>query len=127
MRGYCAKVLTKKFTSSESKKCYMKVVKWLSLNVVGNPKLDGKVTYTITKSYNNGIYTYTLELFARIDGEQVKERHCAICKEVHNSFFVNQQSDCSNCKLFAYFRREDDMLSNQQQAIKQQLIEGGEQ
>ena len=126
MIGYCGKILTKKFTGRDSKKCYMKVVKWLALNVVSNPQLDGQVTYTITKSYKGGVYTYTLELFARLDGEQVTERHCAICKETHSLFFINQEANCNSCNLQAYFNRKHDMLQTKQQWVKEQLLGGSE-
>lgn len=126
MVGYCGRILTKRFTSVNSKKCYMKVVKWLALNVISKPQLAQQVTYTIVKSYGSGVYVYTLEVFARLDGEQVKERHCAICKEVHSSFFINQESDCNNCKLCGYFNREHEMLHGKQQWVKEQIEKGGE-
>lgn len=125
MVGYCGKILTKKFTGRESKKCYMKVVKWLAKNVVSNPNLNDQVTYSITKSQKDGMYVYTLKLFVRMDGEQVRDRHCAICKETHSLFFINQETNCNSCNLGAYFNRKKVMLQTKQQWAKEQILKGG--
>ena len=63
MVRYCEKILTEKFTDKQSKKCYMKAVKWLALNIVSKPELNGQVVYNITKSFADNKYTYTVEAY----------------------------------------------------------------
>ena len=125
MVGYCEKILTEKFTDKQSKKCYMKAVKWLALNIVSKPELNGQVVYNITKSFADNKYTYTVEVYSKLDGQQVQERHCAICEETHNSFFVNHQQDCNNCNFKAYLNRKRDMIKVKNGWVKEQLEKGG--
>ena len=120
MEIYASKLYQKVFRGNISKDTYLKACGWLAKNVVSDEQINNNVTYSIEKGYDeeSGVYLYTVTLFAKLNKEEIENRHCSICKELNGSFLMNEEIKCDWCKLKAYFRREDDMLKEKKRFIK---------
>ena len=111
MEIYASKLYQKVFHGNISKDTYLKACGWLAKNVISDEQINSNVTYSIEKGYDeeSGTYLYTVTLFAKLNKEEIENRHCSICKELNGSFLMNEEIKCDWCKLKAFFRREDDM------------------
>ena len=120
MEIYASKLYQKVFHGNISKDTYLKACGWLAKNVISDEQINSNVTYSIEKGYDeeSGTYLYTVTLFAKLNKEEIENRHCSICKELNGSFLMNEEIKCDWCKLQAYFRREDDMLKEKKRFIK---------
>lgn len=127
MEIYASKLYQKVFRGNKSKDTYLKACGWLAKNVMSNEVINSNVIYTIEKSYEteSRMYVYTIILFAKLNKEDVEERHCGICKEINSSFLMQEEIKCDWCKLQAYNRRERDLMLHKKQWIKEQM-QGGE-
>ena len=127
MEIYASKLYQKVFHGNMSKDTYLKACVWLAKNVISDEQINNNVTYSIEKGYDeeSGVYLYTVTLFAKLNKEEIENRHCSICRELNGSFLMKEEIKCDWCKLQAYFRREDDMLKEKKRFIKCKM-EGGE-
>lgn len=123
MEIYASKLYQKAFRGNKSKETYLKACGWLAQNVISDEHVNDNVTYNIEKGYDNesGCYLYIVTIYAKLDKQQVEQRHCSICKEVNGSFLMNEQIKCDWCKLQAYFRREQSMLKEKKLFIKNRM------
>jgi len=86
------------------KVAYLSAVKWYSTNVLSKAEFVN-VHVQFTKEENESP-TVTVRLFAVQDGEQdVMEHHCKLCKEMHRSFFINEDTSCNRCSALAFQKR----------------------
>ena len=100
----------KKFTADTMKSAYIKAVKWYSTNVLSKDELHN-VQVEFEKGYDEQQFpTITIHLFVVLSEEELRERHCKICKETHNLFYMNGNYNCDKCDVNAYQRRADDMI-----------------
>ena len=120
MEIYASKLYQKVFHGNISKDTYLKACGWLAKNVISDEQINSNVTYSIEKGYDeeSGVYLYTVTLFAKLNKEEIENRHCSICRELNGSFLMKEEIKCDWCKLQAYFRREDDMLKEKKRFIK---------
>ena len=44
-------------------------------------------------------------LFTTLDLGKEKSQYCKMCKEMHCSFFINEDYNCSSCKLEGFFKK----------------------
>lgn len=88
MEIYASKLYQKVFRGNKSKDTYLKACGWLAQNVVSDQQINNNVTYTIEKGYDDesGVYLYTVTLFAKLNKEDIKNRHCGICRELMVAF-----------------------------------------
>lgn len=126
MEIYASKLYQKAFRGNKSKDTYLKACGWLAQNVISNEHINDNVMYNIEKGYDNetGCYLYVITIYAKMNKEEIKGRHCAICKEVNGSFLMNEEIKCDWCKLQAYFRREDEMIKEKKRFIKEKMSGG---
>lgn len=123
---YSERFFTKKFSDEISKKAYLKACKWLAKYVLSNEDLQG-VEFGIEKT---GPLEFKVSLYATLSEEELRERHCQICKDTHSSFFISEETNCNWCKLGAYHRRADEMLTVKKEHYKNKLhasMYGGEE
>ena len=107
---YSKEFFKKKFTADTMKIAYMNAVKWYATNVLSKDELHN-VQIEFEKGYNEQRYpTITIHLFAVLNEEELRERHCKICKETHTLFYTNSNYNCNKCEVNAYQKRTDDML-----------------
>lgn len=107
---YSKEFFKKKFTADTMKNAYMNAVKWYATNVLSKDELHN-VQVEFEKGYDEQQFpTVTIRLFATLDEEALRERHCAICRETNSLFYMHKNSNCNKCEANAYQRRTDDML-----------------
>ena len=107
---YSKEFFKKKFTADTMKNAYMNAVKWYATNVLSKDELHN-VQVEFEKGHDEQQFpTITIHLFATLDEVVLRERHCKICRETSNLFYMHTNSNCNKCEANAYQRRTDDML-----------------
>lgn len=70
--------------------------------------------YIASKKYKNVSFkvervneqnTFAFIMFADIDVNVEQRQYCKMCKEIHCSFFVNEEYNCSRCNLKNFLKR----------------------
>lgn len=93
----------RQFTADNMKSAYMLAVKWYATNVLSKDELHN-VHVEFEKDKQSP--TVTIHLFAVLDKEtDVMEQHCACCKEMHHSFFINEDAACNRCSALGFQNR----------------------
>ena len=98
----------KVFEGVSIKNAYMKACKWYASNVIAKDKLHNVQVEYIKDTKAN---TVTIILYAVLSEADVKEQHCQCCKEMHHSFFINEDTHCDRCSVAGYQRRLEQKLS----------------
>lgn len=98
----------KVFKGASIKDAYMKACKWYASNVIAKDKLHNVQVEYIKDAKAN---TVTIVLYAVLSETDVKEQHCQCCKEMHHSFFINEDTHCDRCSAAGYQRRLEQKLS----------------
>lgn len=107
---YSKEFFKKKFTADTMKNAYMNAVKWYATNVLSKDELHN-VQVEFEKSQDEQQFpTVTIHLFAVLDEETLRERHCKICRETNSLFYMHTNDNCNKCEANAYQRRTDEML-----------------
>lgn len=107
---YSKEFFKKKFAADTMKNAYMNAVKWYATNVLSKDELHN-VQVEFEKGYDEQQFpTVTIHLFATLDEETLRERHCKICRETNSLFYMHTNNNCNKCEANAYQRRTDDML-----------------
>lgn len=105
MIKYSREFYKKSFTADTMKAAYMSAVKWYSTNVLSKAEFVN-VHVQFIKEDKCEYPTITIHLFAVQDGEQdVMTQHCECCREMHNSFFINEDTYCGRCSAAGFQRR----------------------
>lgn len=99
---YSQRIARKAFRGTNVKDAYMKAVKWYASNIIAKDELHNvQVEYTKHKSEPVVI----MSLYAVMSESEVIEQHCSICKEMHHSFFINEDTQCNRCSAMGYQKR----------------------
>ena len=106
---YSKEFYKKRFSAATMKAAYMDACKWYATNVLSKDDLHN-VQVEYEKLQNESIPTVQIRLFAVLNEDELRERHCKICKECHTAFYMNSTAPCSKCEAKAYQWRMDDML-----------------
>lgn len=110
---YQSRIYSKKFVGESNRQAYVKLMKWLYENIISCENDIQGLTYKIDKEAEdseNQPPTYKLSIFVSLPESDVRERHCTICREAHNSWFLNDSVDCNSCNKKAYCKRMDDLM-----------------
>lgn len=98
----------KTFRGESTKDAYMKACKWYATNVIAKDKLHHiYVEYTKEKDGK----AVTMILYASISENEVMDQHCMCCKEMHHSFFINEDTHCDRCSVISFQRRIQQKLA----------------
>lgn len=90
------------FVSTDSlKKAYLKSCKWIANNIMKEKEFDN-VVWKIEKVSNT---TISLKLYFALNLSEEKSKNCKICKEFHNSFYINTKYNCDKCNLNAFLNK----------------------
>ena len=111
---YSKQFAQKTFSGASTKEAYMKAVKWYASNIIARDEL-----HEVQVEFVKGINQVTLKLYAVMQEQVVRENHCAICKEMHKSFFINEATNCNVCNASAYQRRLDQKMTIKYQYYKE--------
>ncbi|MBR6605784.1 MAG: hypothetical protein IKK92_07960 [Prevotella sp.] len=98
------------FEAESMKKAYMDACKWYATNVLSKDELHNVQVEFEKKMDNEQFPTVVIHLFAVLSEDELRDRHCKVCREVHSSFFMNQHYNCNRCETNAYQKRTNDML-----------------
>lgn len=109
MITYTTEVYQKKVHGDNYKDAYKKAVKWLATNIISNDELSNEVTYNIVKDKKRP--SVTIKFYSGLNEKELEEKHCRICKEMHASFFINQEVNCGWCNTKSYQNRMCDTMN----------------
>lgn len=128
MVKYSEPFMKKRFYGESIKEAKTKALKWVGKNVMcKNDMHDIMYHFQKDTAEENCI---VLVLFAALDEDELFERNCAICKEFHKSFFINENFNCNECKAMAFKERLNKTLQSKKAFYRQELknkLEGAEQ
>ncbi len=121
MIKYSREFYKKSFTDDTMKSAYMSAVKWYATNVLSKAEFANIQVQFIKE--NKGKYpTITIHLFAVQDGEQdVMSQHCQCCREMHHSFFINEDTHCNRCSAAGFQRRLEEKINIKMNYYKDML------
>lgn len=122
MIKYAEELLSKQFTGDDMKDAYMKAVKWYASNVLAKDELHN-VCVEYVKDRQSP--TVTIHLYVTIEEKEIRQTHCNICKEFHNSFFINEAENCNNCNVSGYQRRLSQKIKVKRDFYKDLLRQRG--
>ena len=126
MVKYSREFYKKSFTSDTMKSAYMKAVKWYATNILSKAEFVNVHSQFIKEKDENGFPTVTLHLFAVQDGEKdVMEQHCKCCKEMHKSFFTNEDTHCDRCSAAGFQRRLEEKIQIKRSWYREVLKKNG--
>lgn len=94
------KLFEKLFSSKNTKDAYMKACKWIAMNIL-NKVETGDITYKVTR-VESSLPTFKLELFINLEEKEFRDNRCKRCKEFHKLFYINQDYNCSACRMMGY-------------------------
>ena len=96
------------FRGASTKDAYMNACKWYASNVIAKDKLHHIQVEYIKEKEGNAV---TMILYASFPEEEVMKQHCVCCKEMHHSFFVNEDTHCDRCSAIGFQRRLQQKLA----------------
>lgn len=109
MIKYSKEFFKRSFEADTMKNAYMNACKWYATNVLSKAELHN-VQVEFVKETGKQFPTVTIHLYAVLSENELRERHCNICREYHGLFFMNNNHNCDKCELKAYQKRADEML-----------------
>lgn len=121
MIKYSREFYKKSFTADTMKSAYLSAVKWYSTNVLSKAEFVN-VQVQFVKDTKSKSPTITIYLFAVQDGERdVMEQHCQCCREMHHSFFINEDTHCSRCSALGFQNRLEQKINTKKEYYKEML------
>ena len=98
---YSQQLAKKVFRGTDQKDAYMKAVKWYASNILASDKFHG-IMAEYTKLPDGGV---TMLLWSTMSQQEIMENHCQCCREMHHSFFINEDTHCSRCSVMGFQNR----------------------
>lgn len=123
MLKYEQEFAKKVFEGPTHKQAYKKAIKWLAQYVIGEDELKDTEVQFIKGYTRSQLPTITVRLSVGLSEEELRERHCKICKEFHGLFFINQDVNCAWCNTKGYQNRADEMIKGKVSHYKSVLKE----
>lgn len=121
MTKYSQEFFKKSFTAENMKSAYLMAVKWYSTNVLSKAEFVN-VHVQFVKENNEESPTITIHLFAVQDGEEdVMSQHCQLCRDMHHSFFINEDTHCNRCSALGFQKRLEQKISVKKNWYKELL------
>lgn len=109
-----------KFTADSMKEAYLNACKWYATNVLSKDELHN-VQVVFEKNKDEQLPSITIHLIASLDGKELNERHCQICRETSNLFYMHKNDNCNRCASDAYQRRAESMLQSKIEYYKEMI------
>lgn len=125
MTKYSQEFFKKSFTADNMKSAYLMAVKWYSTNVLSKAEFEN-VHVQFVKEGKTEFPTITVHLFAVQDGEEdVMAKHCECCREMHHSFFINEDTHCNKCSALGFQRRLEQKINVKKKWYRELLRKHG--
>ncbi len=118
MIKYSEEFAKKKFTADSMKEAYLKACKWYASNVLAKDEMH-EVQVVFEKDKHSP--TVTIHLSVVLKEREVLEQHCQCCKEMHHSFFINEDTICNRCSAMGYQRRMEQKIQIKKTYYKELL------
>lgn len=111
MISYSQEFFKKSFTADSMKSAYLSAAKWYSTNILSKAEFIN-VHVQFVKEDKDKFPTITIYLFAVQDGEKdIMIQHCKCCKEMHQSFFINENTHCDKCSALGFQNRLEQKIN----------------
>lgn len=121
MIKYSREFAKKSFSSDTMKNAYILAIKWYSTNVLSKAEF-ANVHVQFIKEHDTESPTITIHLYAVLDGvKDVMDHHCVCCKEMHHSFFINEDTHCGRCSALGFQKRLEDKITVKKTYYKEML------
>ena len=98
---YGQQLAKKVFRGMDQKDAYMKAVKWYASNILASDKFH-EIMVEYTKLPDGGI---TMTMWSTISQQEIMDDHCQCCREMHHSFFINEDTHCDRCSAISFQKR----------------------
>lgn len=122
MLKYIEEYAKKIFSARTHKDAYVKAMKWVASNIIADTELQNSViSYEKKFDKETQLPVIIVHLSVSLEEKEHRDRNCRVCKEVHSSFFMNEETNCSWCKAVAYQNRLDEFIKNKKSYYKERL------
>lgn len=98
---YSQQLAKKVFRGMDQKDAYMKAVKWYASNILASDKFH-EIMVEYTKLPDGGI---TMTMWSTMSQQEIMDDHCQCCREMHHSFFINEDTHCDRCSAISFQKR----------------------
>ena len=107
MIKYSREFYKKSFAADNMKSAYLSACKWYSTNILSKVEFKNVHVQFVKEDVNKTESpTVTVHLFAVQDNEKdVLKEHCECCREMHRTFFVNEDTHCNRCSALGFQNR----------------------
>lgn len=92
------------FESSDEKEAYLKGCKNLAKYIAS--KKYKNLSFSVERVGNSCVFN----VYTTLNMNPDQKNFCDLCKEMHSSFFINEEYNCKRCNLKAFLEREDKKL-----------------
>lgn len=128
MLKFCEEFAKKSFSGKTTKDAYLKAIKWVAKNIISQDAFkDVIIQYEKDLKNEN---TMIVRFYTSLKEKDVKAEHCQCCKEMHKSFFINENFNCNRCAVKGYEERLNRIIKIKtafyRERIKAQALEEGE-
>lgn len=89
--------------SAETKEELQRKIGSKILKISKKPKWGGAFTFDIEQTEDET--SCVLNAYYKYDNKEIEDRHCRICQDAHNTFYINKQYNCARCEYRAYLTR----------------------
>lgn len=98
------KVMEKEFGSEKHnlKDAYLKANKWYASAFLSNPKFTN---LSVEYKLNRDEMKVKMIVYSSVNINEIQERHCKVCKELHTKVFENEFFNCNNCNLISFYNK----------------------
>lgn len=121
MVKFSTEFFRKTFKADNMKTAYLSAVKWYSTNVLSKVEF-ANVHVQFEKITDGESPAITIHLFAVQDGEKdIMSQHCQCCKEMHSSFFINEDTHCGRCSALGFQKRLEQKIGIKKGYYKEML------
>ena len=117
-------VLKKEFKGITMKDAYMNCSKWIAGHIIAKNN-SKNITYNMQKVGSEilGDHRILLTVYVYTDEEEVKDRHCVICKEASEMLYMSgNKHKCESCKIIPYRKRVEEKVNKLSKMIKEELF-----
>ena len=117
--GIALKICSYKFHAFSEKEAYLQGCKKLA-NVMASKKYQN----ITTKIINLGENTFEFVVYTMLDITEEQSHFCKMCKEMHCSFYINEEYNCSRCNYKTFLKRMREKLMISRSYYREQFLVG---
>lgn len=112
-----AKVKSFVIKAEDEKQAYLKGCKQLARYMAS--KKYKNLSFKIERDEEPNTFIFTL--YTNVDLSEEQRKFCSMCKEVHCSFYINEEYNCSRCNLKTFLNRANSKLTISKNYYKKEI------